>query len=100
MPGIHGEDLLYTFDPLSFTLPGFDLNVTVPVPYAKGLQSYFISFAKNGDPNSERTAGTVEWPLFGENKNIVDLSLTGFQVTTDSELPDDRCAFWQSAPYI
>lgn len=77
-----------------------DLNIDVPLPYAKGLQSYFISFAKHGDPNVERQSPTVEFPVFGTNKNIVDLTLLGFSKTTDSELPSDRCAFWQPAPYM
>jgi cholinesterase len=100
-PGIHAEDLLYTFYPLTLTLlNGTDVEVPVPLLYAKALQSYFISFVKNGDPNVERGPATVQWPLFGSGKNIVDLSLTGFTVTVDDDLPTERCGFWQSAPYI
>ena len=100
-PAIHAIDLLYTFYPMTLTLfNGTDVTIPVPIAYAKGLQSYFISFAKHGDPNVERGPGTVQWPLFGSGRNIVDLDLTGFSVTTDDELPSDRCGFWQSAPYV
>ena len=45
-------------------------------------------------------SGSVPFPLFGNAENIVDVSLGGFSQTTDDELPEDRCAFWQPAPYI
>ena len=98
-PGIHALDLAFTFYPLTLTLAGIELTVPVPLLYANGLQSYFISFIKHGDPNVERGAGTIEWSTFGNGKGIVDLTPAGFAQTTDNELPDDRCGFWQNAPY-
>lgn len=91
---------MYTFYPLTVTLGNADLSVPVPVLHAKGLQSYFISFAKHGDPNVERQAGTIEWGMFGSGKGIVDLGLDGFSGTSDNQLPEDRCGFWQTAPYV
>ena len=99
-PGIHGIDLLYTFCPIILTLRGYDLSIPVPLLYAKGWQSYVISFVKYGNPNVERAGGTVLWSLFGNGKNIVDVTPFGIYQTTDNQLPDDRCAFWQPAPYI
>jgi len=99
-PGIHAMDVLFTFYPITLTLPGFDLSIPIPLLYAKGLQSYLISFVKHGDPNVERGSGTIGWPLFGSGKAIIDITLAGFSQTSDDELPNDRCAFWQPAPYI
>jgi hypothetical protein len=93
-------DLLYTFYPITLTLSGYDLSIPIPLLYAKDLQSYFISFVKYGVPNVERGSGTVAWPLFANEKSIIDTTPFGFEVTTDNELPEDRCAFWQPAPYI
>lgn len=84
---------------MTLTLGGKDLNIPVPLLYAKALQSYFVSFVKHGDPNVERGLGTIAWDRFGGGKSIVDISLLGFRKAVDDELPDDRCAFWQSAPY-
>jgi len=97
-PGIHAQDLLYTFYPT--TLTGYNLPLSVPDVDAKAFQSYFISFAIHGDPNTARMSGSVPFPLFGSSENIVDVSLAGFAETTDDELPEDRCAFWQPAPYM
>ena len=72
----------------------------MPLPHAQGLQSYFISFVKHGDPNIERRAGTVEWPLFGNEDTIVDITPLGFSVERDAQISQERCKFWQSAPYI
>lgn len=99
-PGIHALDLLYTFYPLTLTLPGYDLSISIPLLYAEGLQRYFISFVKDGNPNIERSGGTVAWPVIGPGKRIVDVTPFGFDVTTDDELPEDRCEFWQSAKYV
>ena len=81
------------------TLAGHDLKVPVPLLYAKGLQSYFVSFVKHGNPNVERGPGTIEWDRFGEGKSIVDTTVGGFRKVVDNELSDERCGFWQSAPY-
>jgi hypothetical protein len=96
---MHALDLIYTFYPLTVTLRKVDISVDVPLLYAKALQSYFISFVKHGDPNVERQAGTIEWGLFGNGKSIVDLTLPGFSATSDGQHPEDRCGFWQTAPY-
>jgi len=91
---------LYTFYPFTLTLPGYDLSIPIPLLYAEGLQSYFISFVKHGNPNIERRNGTVAWPIFGSEKTIVDTTIFGFDVTTDDELPEDRCGFWEPALYV
>jgi hypothetical protein len=70
------------------------------LPHAQGLQSYFVSFAKHGNPNVERRAGTVEWPLFGNKNTVVDITPLGFSVESDAQISEERCKFWQSAPYI
>ena len=98
IPGIHGEDLLYTFYPT--TLTGYDLSINIPDPDAKAWQSYFTSFVMYGTTNTGRSSGTVTWPICGSEMDIIEVSLSGFTQTTDDELPADRCTFWQSAPYM
>ena len=99
-PGIHALDLLYTFYPTTVTVRGEQLSLPVPLLHAQGLQSYFTSFVKHGDPNIERRPVTVEWPLFGDTNMIVDVGPSGFSVVGDREISVERCKFWQSAPYI
>src|SRR5271154_3445614 len=77
-PGIHGMDLIFTFYPMTITLPTNLFVLSIPLLYARALQSYFISFVKHGDPNVERRRGTIQWHLFGEEKRIVDTILLGF----------------------
>lgn len=99
-PGIHGLDLLHTFYPTTITIHGEQLTLRVPMLHAQGLQSHFVSFVKHGDPNVERRHGTVEWPLFADNNTIVNVNPLGFSVVTDDEISEERCEFWQRAPYI
>lgn len=99
-PGIHALDLLYTFHPTTVTVRGEQLTLPVPLSHAQGLQSYFLSFVRHGDPNIERRPGTVEWPLFGDANRVVDVTPLGFSVVGDQEISMERCKFWQSAPYI
>ena len=58
-----------------------------------------MSFVKLGDPNVERGLGTIQWERFGLGKRIFDVTVLGFRKRVDYQLPEDRCAFWQSAPY-
>jgi hypothetical protein len=93
-------DLLFTFYPIAITLPTNTFVLPIPLLYARALQRYFISFVKHGDPNVERGSGTTEWPIFGKDKRIVDVTLLGFWGLKDHQLPEDECHFWQNAIYM
>ena len=98
-PGIHAMDLIFTFYPMTITLPTNLFVLPIPLLYARALQSCFISFVKHGDPNVERRRGTIEWHLFGKEKRIVDVTLLGFWGVKDNQLSEDYCRFWQTATY-
>ena len=93
-------DLIFTFYPMTINLPTNLFVLSIPLLYARALQSYFISFVKHGDPNVERRRGSIQWHLFGEEKRIVDTTLLGFWGVKDYQLPEHECGFWQSATYF
>jgi len=85
---------------VAITLPSETFIVPIALLYARALQSDFISFVKRGDPNVEKQRGTIGWPKFGKDKRIVDATLMGLWEMMDHQLPEDKCRFWQSAPYV
>jgi len=108
----HGLDMCYTFYPFDLieSYDGFEANVcnlgingnTTHQDAAKLLQTRIINFVGTGNP----TPGSppIPWPVFGPTKlawniNPALYNITG-QVRPDPQLPEDRCAFWQRAPYM
>ena len=100
-PGWHGLDIEPTFfDP---TTEG---NVTTagepPPAYAKAYQSYLISHALTGDPNTY-AHGTeppvIQWPhptnVNGTwLENVLEVGTTGFDLILDSQNPRFASDFW------
>lgn len=93
-PGLHGEDIAYTFfnGDTTTTDDGLPVNATV----AHALQDYITSFALNGSPNEP---GAPFFPLYGANitNQNIGLSMLGSQVNDTSANP--RCAWLQKALY-
>jgi carboxylesterase type B len=95
MGGTHGSDVSATF----YKPGGF-----FPNPGAVAYQSYLISHALTGDPNTLRKkATTIEWPkasgFEGENiKNTLNVlgstGSAGFKLIDDSTNLKDHCDFW------
>jgi cholinesterase len=89
-PGIHGQDLPYTF---------FHENTTetdVPIPgLAEAMQAYFTSFAKSGNVNlADEILNLLDWPEYGDTANIVTFGLDGIGIAED-DTRNHRCDFWQ-----
>ena len=89
-PAIHGQDVPYTYYNTSLPSPEID-----PV-IALAMQAYITEFAVSGNPNRK---GFPDFPVYGEQANMLDLNVTGIKV-----IPDDtdnfRCAWWQKALYF
>jgi carboxylesterase type B len=87
-PAYHGEDVPYTY----FNGPNPSvINDTIAVT----LQKFLMSFALNGNPN---TNATVLLPEYGDQGSILDLNVTGVVPIKD---PNDniRCDWWQKGLY-
>ncbi|KAH8814850.1 Alpha/Beta hydrolase protein [Xylogone sp. PMI_703] len=95
-PGIHGEDVPYTFfnGDTSSSDDGLPVNATV----AQAMQEYITSFAKTGNPNGKGKKIPM-FPMYGNNSEVLDLSLDGFQVQKDT-VANSRCDWWQKALYV
>lgn len=93
-PGLHGEDVAYTFFNGDTTTSdeGSPVNATV----AAALQDYITSFTMNGNPNEK---GVPYFPLYGTNSStqVINIGKLGTQVTDTTA--NDRCAWWQKALY-
>jgi len=97
-PSIHSVDVIFEFLDLKFDYGGNRLNWNFP--YVRAWQSYLISFIKHGDPNVERDIETtIPWRRAGENMEVVNMQLKGFERDVDEQMDAKRCAFWQRAEY-
>jgi len=100
-PGFHGLDLCYTFHPFNIPVDGQNVCLLYGSERPTQFQKYLVSFVKYGSPNYPQTPPIVPFPIFGKAKDIVEITwIEDFYVTQDNKLPEDRCNFWQSAPYI
>ncbi|KFY69939.1 hypothetical protein V499_09615 [Pseudogymnoascus sp. VKM F-103] len=93
-PGLHGEDVAYTFFNGDTTTPNQGLPVDRTV--AEALQDYITSFTMNGNPNEE---GVPFFPLYGGNSStqVINIGKLGTQITDTTA--NARCAWWQKALY-
>jgi hypothetical protein len=94
-PATHGSDLEALF--YSFAVD------QVEVPVFMWYQSYFVSHAITGNPNTFRhTTRTIEWPLvpnanavqFGNTLNVTEVR---FELIQDSEVNKSLCSLWREA---
>jgi carboxylesterase type B len=93
-PGIHGEDIAYTYfnGDTSTSDDGSPVNATV----AKALQDYLTSFAMNGNPNEK---GVPFFPMYGSGSTVVNISATNLGTTLKDTVAISRCDWWQKALY-
>ena len=108
LPGFHGTDLLPTFYNLNLDLDDFGSSVPFPlVPgfggFSQGYQSYLVSHARTGDPNTYRKRlnipHTVAWPKPDSSgdriKDVLQVDNLGFSIITDGQIRRETCDFWQ-----
>jgi cholinesterase len=87
-PAYHGEDVPYTY----FNGPSASVvNTTI----ALAMQKYLMSFALNGQPNSQ---AEIPIPVYGEQNQILDLNIMGIKSIGDPNA-NVRCDWWQKALY-
>ncbi|OCK76786.1 alpha/beta-hydrolase [Lepidopterella palustris CBS 459.81] len=104
--GTHGSDILPTW-----WNPYLTLNVLgIPIPFwivtgnagvSKAYQSYLVSHAMTGDPNSNRLIfnlpPTIQWPKVGSGgsfTNVLNVTNSGFELITDESYNKTICDFW------
>lgn len=93
-PALHGLDLFYTF----YNGPNSTVDSILGIPdqsIAEALQKYIVSFAATGVPSGKNLPVFPQW---GEDKNLLDLNVTGIKVVQD-DTANSRCAWWQKALY-
>ncbi|KAK1469991.1 carboxylesterase [Colletotrichum melonis] len=79
-PAMHADDVAYTFS---------DNGVSMPSPEtAIALQRYMTSFTLSGNPHGQ---GIAEFPLYGQNKDVLLLNTTGQYVSRYDSFTTDRC---------
>lgn len=100
-PALHGLDIFYTFyngPNSSAALP----SIGIPVPdqsVAEALQKYIVSFTTTGVTSTSSNNNTLPvFPQWGDDKNLLDLNVTGIKVVKD-DTANSRCAWWQKALY-
>lgn len=88
-PGVHGEDLEYTF--YDWHSSGSHINTTL----AKSLQTYMTNFAVKGQPDAERS-GCADLPSFppAHDLTLVNLNSTSIESLEKDKLYAKRCEWW------
>ena len=104
-PYSHAADV-----PAVFYYRGFDVDL-YQLPglfdgygdFAETYQSYLVSHARTGDPNtyrkSHKSFNTIRWPRPNSQgdlvKGVLNTTDTGFEVITDEQTRRSTCSFWQ-----
>jgi cholinesterase len=95
-PGLHGEDVAYTFfnGDVTTSDDGLPVNATV----ATALQKYITNFAMSteGNPNG---VGVPFFPKYQDNATVLTLGLTGFGELQVDPTANERCAWLQQGLY-
>ncbi|PQE13378.1 putative cholinesterase protein [Rutstroemia sp. NJR-2017a BVV2] len=93
-PGLHGEDIAYTFFNGDTTTSddGLPVNATV----ATALQRYITNFAMTGNPNGAEVA---YFPEYQSNSTTLVLGITGLGGVITDTTANERCDWWQQALY-
>lgn len=109
-PGIHGLDVLPTFYNLNLDLSTLNETATYPYPlipifspFAQAYQSYLVSHARSGNPNTyakvSNVPSAIHWPQpdtsGDELRGVMNAGNTGFSVISDSETRGTICEFWR-----
>ncbi|KAL8917021.1 MAG: hypothetical protein Q9208_008196 [Pyrenodesmia sp. 3 TL-2023] len=108
LPALHATDLLPTFYSLNLDLDSFGKSVPYPlVPgfgaFAQAYQSYLVSHARTGDPNTYRrrlgVPPTLAWPKPDSSgdrvEGVLQAGNLGFSVISDGQVRRETCDFWR-----
>lgn len=90
--GTHGSDITPTF----FTSAGLFGGQSAKI--SQQYQSYLISHARTGDPNSMKIDGIIEWPKveWGPSlKPVLNVTDLGFTLIADDKTTAVDCDFWK-----
>lgn len=93
-PGLHGEDIAYTFFNGDTTTldDGLPVNATV----AAVLQRYIMNFVVTGNPNGDKVPF---FPEYQSNATTVVIGSTGLGSLQTDTTANNRCEWWQQALY-
>ena len=109
-PGVHALDLLPTFYNLNLNLSILNDTATYPYPliplfkpFAQSYQSYLVSHARTGNPNTYAKVSNIppaiHWPRPNtsgdELTGVLNAGNTGFSVISDPETRETVCKFWR-----
>ena len=107
-PGLHAVDILPTFYNLNLNINIFGTNVPIPlVPGFGGLaqayQSYLVSHARTGNPNTYKKTinlpPAITWPKPNADGDavtgVLNVGNLGFSVIRDGQTTEGRCEFWR-----
>jgi carboxylesterase type B len=95
-PGLHGQDVPYTFYEQGSTLTSILFGIPVSnVTVALAMQDWFTSFAQQGEPESDLAP---EFPQNGPHARLMDIQQNNFKIIHDPT-DNSRCRFWQTVPY-
>lgn len=109
LPGYHATDLIPTFyssDPDLLTLVGILDEALSALDFgslADSYQSYLISHARTGNPNTYRSTTSPyttlgDWPIVdnsgNELTNVLNVGDSGFSLISDTTNTNTTCNFW------
>ncbi|KAI4188986.1 MAG: hypothetical protein LQ346_005193 [Caloplaca aetnensis] len=109
-PALHATDLLPTFYNLNLDLGLLGDAVSVPLlpgfgGFSQAYQSYLVSHARTGDPNTYRkiigVPPAIRWPMPGmlaggdALTGVLDAGDLGFTLVEDAQTRKSRCGFWR-----
>ncbi|KAI9694223.1 MAG: hypothetical protein M1820_009122 [Bogoriella megaspora] len=98
-PGIHGEDIPYTF--FNGIISNVPASGAQSSAVAIALQEYVTNFAETGDPNGD---GLVNFPMYGPNATVQIINVNPDQSVNLTQGIDpaanSRCNWWQQAQYF
>lgn len=93
-PGLHGEDIAYTF--FNGDTSSSDEGAPVISTVAVAFQRYLISFAMTGKPTA---LGFEVFIPYGNNATASNIGVGQLGAHIRDPAAREQCKFWQAAPY-
>jgi carboxylesterase type B len=93
-PGLHGEDVAYTF--FNGDTSTADEGVPVYPAVATAFQRYLTQYAMTGTPSTE---GYQTFSEYGSNNTITYINFLGLGSHEEDPAAKPACQFWAEAPY-